>query len=99
MNGVSLNVNVFSPSSSQHSPVHEYNKLIVRVEVESLAQELTCITSEALRGADDDEDIKNRAPSFGLFFGQLRRLLCGNVQPGEELVSPTAQLAPVAAKP
>jgi hypothetical protein len=61
--------------------------------VDTLGQELATITAEALKAADDDEydDIMGSAPNFGLFFGQLRRLVCDNVPP-EELNTPTAQL-------
>lgn len=67
--------------------------------VETLGQELTTITAEALKAADDDEDIMDHAPSFGLFFRQLRRLLCENAQPEEELALPTAQLTLAASEP
>jgi hypothetical protein len=67
--------------------------------VEILAQELSAITPEILKAADDEEDIKNRAPSFGLFFEQLRRLLSDNTHHEEELILPTARLTLAAAEP
>lgn len=62
--------------------------------METLAQELSAITPEILKAADDEEDIKDRAPSFGLFFQQLKRLLSHNAQPHpeKELILPTSQL-------
>lgn len=67
--------------------------------METLAQELSAITPEILKAADDEEDIKDRAPNFGLFFEQMRRLLSDNAQREEELILPTARLTLAAAKP
>jgi len=64
-----------------------------------LAQELRAITHEALKAADDEDDVMDRAPNFGLFFGQLRRLLCDNASPEDRLVSPTGPPTLAAASP
>jgi hypothetical protein len=75
--------------------------IICVLGVETLVQELGAITPEILMTADNEEDIKDRAPSFGLFFQQLKRLLSDNTQPQpeKELILPTSQLTLATAEP
>ena len=82
------------PSSPQ-SPCPQLHSILLTLRalgVETLSREVTAITAEALKAAEDDEDIDERAPHFGLFFTQLRRLLCDNAPPQEELISSTSEL-------
>ena len=85
MNGVFLNVNVFSTLP-----------LVCWLDagVDTLVQQLASITPDMLKDPDYEDDIENLAPRFEIFFCQLRLLLSDNVETlDDEITLPAAKLS------
>ena len=62
--------------------------------METLSKELASVALDMLKSSDSDDDIKEMAPNFRLFFRQLKSLLSDNVASEQDLILPTRELAP-----
>jgi hypothetical protein len=67
--------------------------------VDRLAPELTLITPDALMSNSEGEDIADQAPTFTLFYEQLRSLIGDNAPQETKLGLPTEQLPLAATEP
>lgn len=58
-----------------------------------LAKELASVTLDMLKSDDNDNDIKEIAPNFRLFFRQLKTLLSDNIVSEQDLLLSTRELS------
>jgi len=69
------------------------------IEVETLAKELASVTLNMLKSSDNDDNIKEIAPNFRLFFRQLKSLLSDNVASEQDVLLSTRELTIEAPQP